>query len=109
MESRLRVLLVEAGLPTPEVQYPVVDATGEVVRRIDLCYPSSALGIEYDGDGHRSALVDDNRRQNWLLDRGFVLLRYTASDVYRHPAELIAQVRAHLIPRKVATLHSERL
>ena len=96
MESRLRVVLVQAGLPAPEVQYPVTDATGCVVRRIDMCYPDSALGIEYDGDLHRSSLVDDNRRQNWLLDRGFVLLRYTASDVFRHPQELVAQVRSHL-------------
>lgn len=65
-------------------------------RRIDLYYPDARLGIEYDGDGHRANLVDDDRRQNWLLARGVTLLRFTAADVYRTPESTADQVRSQL-------------
>lgn len=45
MESRLRLLLVLAGLPAPEVQYPVVDPYGFVIARIDLAYPQAKLAL----------------------------------------------------------------
>lgn len=93
MESRLRVLLVEGGLPRPDVQLWVGD------RRLDLAYRQARLGIEYDGDGHRERLADDNRRQNWLLAQGYVLLRFTAADVYQRPAAVVAQVAQQLAAR----------
>lgn len=86
MESRLRMVLVLAGLPRPRVQHRI----GR--RRIDLYYPDARLGIEYDGDVHRESLAEDNRRQNWLLARGITLLRFTAADVYRAPEATAAQV-----------------
>lgn len=94
MESRLRVLLVEGGLPRPDVQLWVGD------RRLDLAYRQARLGIEYDGDGHRERLSDDNRRQNWLLAQGYVLLRFTAADVYQRPAAIVAQVAQQLAARQ---------
>jgi len=94
MESRLRVILLDAGLPPPDVQVWVGD------RRIDLAYRDVKLGIEYDGDTHRDRLVEDNRRQNWLVAAGYVLLRFTAADVYQRPAAIVAQVGAQLQARR---------
>lgn len=51
-ESRLRVALVCAGLPRPEVQYRVNDGDGIVLARVDLAYPEPKLAIEYDGANH---------------------------------------------------------
>src|SRR5205085_11005060 len=46
MESRLRVVLMLAGLPRPLLQVPIGDASGKVVGRADLYYPSHRLVIE---------------------------------------------------------------
>lgn len=96
MESRLRLVLVSNGLPKPELQPPLYDATGAFVARPDLFYRSARLAIEYDGAMHRTTLAADNRRQNRLLEAGYQLLRFTASDVLLTPASVARQVRALL-------------
>lgn len=93
METRLRMLLVLAGLPRPRVQASLYDETGLFVARPDLCYPTKRLALEYDGGTHRDRLVADNRRQNRLLDAGYRVLRFTAGDIYRSQASVIALVR----------------
>lgn len=93
MESRLRMLLVLAGLPRPEVQVSIKDDHGRSLGRPDLLHRHQLLAIEYDGGNHRDRLVDDNRRQNGLVGAGFRLLRFTAADVYRIPDTVVAHVR----------------
>ena len=93
METRLRMLLVLNGLPRPGVQVPIRDEKGGFVGRPDLYYPEHRLGLEYDGETHRTSLVADNQRQNRLQVAGISLLRFTASDVLRRPDSVLAQVR----------------
>lgn len=93
METRLRMLLVLAGLPRPEVQVPICDDEGRFLGRPDLLYHDQRLAIEYDGGNHRDRLVDDNRRQNRLIGAGFRILRFTASDLYGSPESVVVQVR----------------
>ncbi len=97
METRLRWLLRLSGLPDPEVQRDLHDADGRFLGRADLYYPRSRLVIEYDGDNHRDRLVEDNRRQNLLLNAGFRMLRFTAADIKNQPDIIAARVRAVLI------------
>jgi very-short-patch-repair endonuclease len=87
METRLRWLLIDAGLPRPEVQ------TTLSFGRADLYYPSVRLVIEYDGVNHRDRVVEDNRRQNLLQAAGFRLLRFTAADLLQRPATIVSLVR----------------
>ncbi len=96
METRLRMLLVLAGLPQPEVQLSVRDDEGRFLGRPDLLYRRQRLAIEYDGGNHRDRLVDDNRRQNRLIGAGFRILRFTAADVYGTPESVAMQVRHSL-------------
>lgn len=96
METRLRLLLVLAGLPRPELQVTLRDDRGVFVARPDLYYPAQRIAIEYDGGTHRDSLAEDDRRMNRLLSAGFQLLRFTASDVYNSPDTIIAQVRTVL-------------
>jgi very-short-patch-repair endonuclease len=100
METRLRWLLLQAGLPRPEVQSDLRDGEGRFVGRADLYYPASKLAIEYDGSNHRERLVEDNRRQNLLLNAGFRMLRFTAADIKNQPDLVAAQVRDALIPHR---------
>jgi len=96
METRLRMLLVLAGLPRPEAQVSIHDRNGRFLGRPDLYYPERRLGLEYDGGVHRESLAEDNRRQNRLLEEGVRLLRFTAGDLQLHPAVVVAQVRSVL-------------
>jgi len=98
METRLRWLLIQAGLPHPEVQTDLHDCKEQFVGRADLYYRSSRLVLEYDGGNHRERLVEDDRRQNLLVNAGFRLLRFTAADIHRQPDVVVAQVRAALTP-----------
>ncbi len=50
METRLRLLLVRAGLPRPEVQWAVQDEAARSAVWLDLAHPEHRIGIEYDGE-----------------------------------------------------------
>ena len=88
--------MVQAGLPHPEVQTDLRDVEGRFVGRADLYYPESRLVIEYDGSNHRERLVEDNRRQNLLINAGFRILRFTAADVVNEPDIVAARVGSAL-------------
>jgi len=47
VETRLRMLLVLAGLPRPHAQVPIHDRSGRFLGRPDLYYPEGRLGLEY--------------------------------------------------------------
>lgn len=48
-ESRSRYLFWRQGLPRPEVQFPVLDASGRLVGISDLAWPAHRLLFEFDG------------------------------------------------------------
>lgn len=81
METRLRLQLVRAGLPRPEVQAELRDSARRFVGRADLYYPDVRLVIEFDGQNHRERLGSDMRRQNAIVNAGYHILRFTAADV----------------------------
>ena len=91
METRLRWLLIQAGLPRPEVQTTL--RAGASRFRADLYYPSARLILEFDGGNHRERMVDDNRRQNLLINGEYRVLRFTAPDIYNRSDVVVAQVR----------------
>jgi len=99
METRLRWLLIKAGLPMPEVQTDLYDDNGECLGRADLYYPQAHLVMEFDGGNHRDRLVSDDRRQNCLIRAGYRILRFTAPDVYGRPQAVLAEVRGYLSGR----------
>lgn len=96
MESRLRMLLVLAGLPRPEAQVDLVTPEGGFAGRADLFYPQARVAVEFDGENHRDRLVSDNRRQNRIADLGVTLLRYTTPDLTERPTAIVAEVSAAL-------------
>jgi len=96
METRLRLLLVLAGLPRPQAQVPLYDDTAQFAGRPDLYYPLQRLALEYDGSTHRNSLTADNRRQNRLITAGYRLLRFSAADVLSAPDSVVFLVRQAL-------------
>lgn len=105
METRLRMLILLAGLPEPEVNLTLRDEYGVPVRRHDLSYPDRKVALEYDGRGHIE------REQTWEKDRdrreasdddGWRVLTILSKDIYRHPDRTLERIHRVLLARGVA-------
>jgi very-short-patch-repair endonuclease len=98
MESVLRWLVHEAGLPAPELQHTVRDHAGGFLGRADLAWPDRRVLVEFDGDVHRdrAVFVGDLRRQNRLVAAGWTVLRFSSADVLGRPDEVVREIRRAL-------------
>lgn len=98
MESWVRVVLAEAGLPRPVPQLVVRDERSRFVARVDLAWPRHRLVLEYDGDHHRdrATWVKDLRRREELERLGWTVLVVTAVDVLSSPASVVHRVASRL-------------
>jgi hypothetical protein len=96
METRVRLLFIDSGLPRPLVQTDLFDKHGSFIGRADLYYPEARLVIEFDGVNHKNRLVADNRRQNNITSADFTVLRFTTADLMDRPHVIVAQVRGIL-------------
>jgi len=95
-ESYLRLLLIDAGLPRPQTQIPVLGADGIPVAYLDLGWAEWLVAVEYDGDHHRidrRQFTKDIRRMEMLEEMGWVVIRVVAED---RPAGIIRRVRKAL-------------
>ncbi len=97
-ESWLRLLLVDGGLPLPETRIAIYDG-GAAVAFVDMGWERIKLGIEYDGDQHRTdrrQYVKDLRRVPMLQEMGWEIIRVIAED---RPAAVLARVREAFVRR----------
>ena len=95
METRVRLLIVLAGLPEPEVDHRVHHADGRLLRRHDLSYLPYRLIIEYDGRQHAESGEQwfcDIERDEELDDERIRRLVVVSRDVYSTPARTLARV-----------------
>lgn len=96
-ETRLRLCLVLAGLPEPQVN-PVVFSGGRRVGRVDLFLARWRIAIEYEGDQHRTDPRQwnvDIHRQEQLTADGCPFVRVTAQRM-AHPRAVVHLVVAAL-------------
>lgn len=99
-ESWMRLRVVDAGLPRPVVQVPILSG-GIEVYRLDCGYPELRVGFEYDGapwHGQTLAQIraDELRREDLLLRFGWTVVGATSEHVLAgRPA--VEQVVADLI------------
>lgn len=110
METRLRLLLVQAGLPAPSVQHELVDEHGFTVVHFDLAYPDELLAIEYDGRGHRRRefSADDRWRDTVTGDHGWHTMRFGPDDVFVSRRRTATLVRNQLTLRAGAATRLRR-
>lgn len=102
METRLRLLIVLAGLPEPVVNYRRYRADGAWHRRFDLCYPSIKLIIEYDGRHHLTDSLQwasDIERREEFDDEGYRIIVVIAADIFRSPQRTLHRIRRQLVLR----------
>lgn len=98
METRLRLLLVEAGLPRPQVQWVVQDLEARTAVWLDLAYPHALIGIEYEGGAHTTpeGVLRDAGRYTRLVDRGWRIYRYTKYELRDRPRRIVEEIRRGL-------------
>ncbi len=92
-ETRLRLLLVRAGLPRPETQIRVRD------RRIDMGWPHRLVGVEYDGEHHWTdprRHADDIERLEFLAAQGWIIVRVSARQLRDDSDGVVERVRRAL-------------
>ena len=97
-ESKLRLLMVLAGLPEPVINHPIRRLDGSIQYRLDLSFPDQLLAIEYDGRWHEDPAqreLDALRRED-LGDRGWTFVVLRAEDLYETPEATLMGLQAEL-------------
>jgi hypothetical protein len=103
-ETRLRLLLTDAGLPRPRTQIPINGPDGRLFAYLDMGWEDWMVAVEYDGDQHRvdrRQYVKDIRRLEALEQLGWSVIRVVAED---RRADILRRVRAAVSSRQL-TLH----
>lgn len=98
-ETWLRLLYIDAGLPRPTTQIPIVEGRGRLVRMADMGWEDFMVVSEYDGDQHRtsrSQYTKDIRALRKARRLGWIVNQVIKED---RPAEIIERSRTALISR----------
>jgi hypothetical protein len=99
-ETLVRLAMVDAGLPEPEVNVPLVGPRGRFLGRADLVYRTWRVIVEYDGDQHRTDTRQfdrDVRRLEGFAAHGWTVVRITGRAFFGDRATCIDRVRFALI------------
>jgi hypothetical protein len=97
-ETWLRLLLIDAGLPRPTTQIPVLDGW-RLVGLLDMGWEDFLVAAEYDGDQHRTdrrRYVNDINRNGKVQDMGWITIRVVAE---HRPDDVVRRVYQALIRR----------
>lgn len=101
-ETDMRLFIVDAGMPEPDVQVEVHDpATGLLLGRADLAHRDARVVEEYEGDGHRSKRQWDRDIEKYrAFERvGLHVVRATNRDFVPSPDRWLADLAAVLARR----------
>lgn len=98
MESEARLLMLDDGLPAPQLQYEIRGVHGELWR-VDFAWPSVRVAAEYDSvDWHagRAEMIRDRQRIAGVQELGWTVVPIVVDDIRRHPGRFTARLAHHL-------------
>jgi hypothetical protein len=98
-ETWLRLLYIDAGLPRPTTQIPIVEGRGKLVRMADLGWEEFMVVSEYDGEQHqtnRGQYTKDIRSLCKARSLGWIVDQVIKED---RPAEIVERARTALLSR----------
>ncbi|KQH76041.1 hypothetical protein AO501_18675 [Mycobacterium gordonae] len=98
MESEARLVMIDYGLPLPELQYEIRGVDGELFR-VDFAWPELRLAAEYESIGWHSgrvAMLRDKERWGLVQEVGWTIIPIVVDDVRLYPARLAERIRSHL-------------
>jgi hypothetical protein len=98
-ESLLRLAIVRAGLPEPELNVPIMDDGGARHHEPDLSYRKYLIGIEYEGEHHgdEAQVVRDIARSERYAALGWTEVRISKRHMHDDAKAAVAKVRTALI------------
>ena len=104
-------LLHEAGISGWSANHPVQVGPRRDRRRyyLDIAFPRARVAIEIDGRFHETdgtVFEADRRRQNELIDQGWLVLRFTWTMLTDDPAGFVKAV-ANLVERRTMLARSD--
>ncbi|QAY61016.1 hypothetical protein ET475_14140 [Microbacterium protaetiae] len=99
-ETKLRLVLVRAGLPEPELNWVLTDENGEFVARLDLAYPEYRVCPESDGRVHafdEEQFARDADRWDAIRGQGWNHVRILSHHLRPNPSVAVRKVAEALI------------
>ncbi|WJR35418.1 DUF559 domain-containing protein [Mycobacteroides immunogenum] len=97
-ETRLRLCLVEGGLPEPETQIELLGPEGRTIR-LDMGWREQRVAAEFDGAQHWGDSRQHRRdieRQEAIASLGWRLVRVSRDQLMNQPKVVVERVRAAL-------------
>lgn len=94
-ESLVRCVLVDAGLPEPQLNVDVFDDAGRFLGCVDMSYGEEKVAVEYLGMLHGATWAADVERIAALRAAGWIVIEVTAP-LLRRPEELARRVASAL-------------
>lgn len=94
MESEARLMMIDGGLPMPELQYEVIDRSGRLWR-LDFAWPRDKFAVEYDGFVFHSdpdALARDRQKRAALRELDWNVLSIVSDDVRRRHYDTVRRI-----------------
>ena len=101
-ESRMRLIIVRAGLPEPVVGHTVYDRDGFFVGTPDLAYVKEKIALDYEGEIHRVStrtFGEDIERREQFQDAGWRHIRVVKGHITK-PHRLVDRVGFALTERR---------
>ncbi len=99
LESVSRVLFRDSDLPMPRPQVVLGDADG-AIGRVDFFWEEYGVIGEADGRVKYASILDDDPtlwaeklRQERLENAGFIVVRWTWSELFNNPDAVVARIR----------------
>jgi hypothetical protein len=94
MESEMRLVFIDWAVPTPELQYEIIDRSGQKWR-VDFAWPQAKLAAEYDSiewHANPASFTHDRIKAARLQECGWTTIPAVVDDIRKHPEHLVRQV-----------------
>jgi very-short-patch-repair endonuclease len=98
MESEARLVMLDHGLPRPELQYVIAGSAGQSWR-VDFAWPDHGVVAEYESiDWHAGGaeMLRDKRRFAAIQQLGWTVIPIVVTDVRQYPVQLADRIAHHL-------------
>jgi hypothetical protein len=104
MESETRLVMIDYGLPLPELQY-VIDGRDGEKWRVDFAWPDYRVAAEYESfEWHvgKNEMLSDKERFAGIQESDWTVVPIVADDVRRRPWRLADRIGYHLSRARAA-------
>jgi very-short-patch-repair endonuclease len=98
-ERRLHRLLAGASITGWTADFKILGPAGELIAVLDVAFEEARVALEVDGLAFHTdpgRFQRDRTRQNWLVNHGWTVLRFTWDDLTQRRRQTLATIREAL-------------